>query len=143
MVFVEVTMQPRNAAKNPARLKLSSVKEVSTMPPTTGSSDSHTRWSKVLPHTSHCNTTVATHFPKPLPHLKKLRSFGHMFYLIHETCILCVHKIVLCFLHLHIFSDVFKLLTLTIAVNISKDQVFYMLKPVLFCIADINQTFVN
>lgn len=40
-------------------------------------------------------------------------------------------------------SDVFKLLTLTIAVNIWKDQVFYMLKPVLFCIADINQTFVN
>lgn len=39
--------------------------------------------------------------------------------------------------------DVFKLLTLTIAVNIWKDQVFYMLKPVLFCIADINQTFVN
>jgi len=38
-------------------------------------------------------------------------------------------------------SDVFKLLTLTIAVNISKDQVFYMLKPMLFCIADINQTF--
>jgi hypothetical protein len=37
--------------------------------------------------------------------------------------------------------DVFKLLTLTIAVNISKDQVFYMLKPMLFCIADINQTF--
>lgn len=58
MVFVDVTRQPKSAARKPNMLKLSSVIEVSIMPPTTGSRDNHTLLSNTFLHTSHCKSTV-------------------------------------------------------------------------------------
>lgn len=65
MVFVEVTTQPKKAAKKPAILKLSSVTEVSTIPPTMGISESQTRRSNDFFHTSHCNATADPKYPSP------------------------------------------------------------------------------
>lgn len=58
MVFVEVARQPNKAAKNPKALKLSSVTEVRTIPPTIGTNEVQILQSKYLLQTSHCKTTV-------------------------------------------------------------------------------------
>jgi hypothetical protein len=58
IVLVEVTKHPMKAARNPKMLKLVSVIDVSMMPPTTGTSESHTRRSKFLLQINHCKTTA-------------------------------------------------------------------------------------
>ena len=53
IVFVEVARQPTIAAQKPKMLKLSSVIEVRSIPPTIGTSDAHMRHSKCLLQTNH------------------------------------------------------------------------------------------
>lgn len=57
MVFVDVARQPTMAAQKPKMLKLSSVTEVRSIPPTIGTSEAHMRHSKCLLQTSHCRIT--------------------------------------------------------------------------------------
>ena len=58
MVFVDVARQPIMAAQKPKMLKLSSVTEVRSMPPTIGTREAHMRHSKCLLQTSHCRITA-------------------------------------------------------------------------------------
>jgi hypothetical protein len=53
MVFVDVARQPTMAAQKPNMLKLSSVTEVSRIPPTIGTKEAQTRHSKCFLHTNH------------------------------------------------------------------------------------------
>jgi hypothetical protein len=62
MVFVDVARQPTMAAQKPKTLKLSSVIEVSNIPPTIGTSEAHMRHSNCLLQTNHCRIT-ASHVP--------------------------------------------------------------------------------
>lgn len=59
IVFVEVARQPNKAAQNPNTLKLSSVTEVKTIPPTIGINEAHILQSKYFFQISHCKTTVS------------------------------------------------------------------------------------
>jgi hypothetical protein len=52
MVFVDVARQPTMAAQKPNMLKLSSVIEVRSIPPTIGTSEAHMR-------TNHCRITAS------------------------------------------------------------------------------------
>lgn len=61
MVLVEVARQPNKAAQNPSMLKLSSVIEVRSMPPTIGIKDAQIRQSKYFLQISHCKNTVYMH----------------------------------------------------------------------------------
>jgi hypothetical protein len=58
MVFVEVARQPKSAAQKPNTLKLSSVTEVSSIPPTIGTKEAQMRHSKYFLHTNHCKITA-------------------------------------------------------------------------------------
>lgn len=52
---------PNKAAKNPNMLKLSSVTEVRSIPPTIGTKDAQILQSKYFLQTNHCKTTVPIH----------------------------------------------------------------------------------
>jgi len=58
IVFVEVAKHPNKAAQNPNILKLSSVTDVRSIPPTIGIKEAQIRQSKCFLQTSHCKTTV-------------------------------------------------------------------------------------
>jgi hypothetical protein len=58
MVLVEVARQPKSAAQKPNILKLSSVTDVSSIPPTIGTKEAQMRHSKYFLHTNHCKITV-------------------------------------------------------------------------------------
>uniref|UniRef100_A0A0A9GZ82 Uncharacterized protein n=1 Tax=Arundo donax TaxID=35708 RepID=A0A0A9GZ82_ARUDO len=58
MVFVDVAKHPTMAAQKPNMLKLSSVMEVSRIPPTIGTKEAQMRHSKYFFHTNHCRITV-------------------------------------------------------------------------------------
>ena len=53
MVFVDVARQPTMAAQKPNMLKLSSVMEVSRIPPTIGIKEAQMRHSKYFLQTNH------------------------------------------------------------------------------------------
>lgn len=77
---MEVARHPNNAAQNPNILKLSSVTDVSIIPPTMGTKEAHIRQSKYFLHTSHCKTTIQIHrgkVPLQITHMKVTRMKGN------------------------------------------------------------------